>query len=115
MAIALSGDDLARLRMIGTLRARLAEAVRFDTRNLRAVQLSARFYRIAPWWLGGGSSDALAMITRAAALAPARADELRGIDAFDARNWPDAVRYLQRVNDHDGNRANAGYYLAETI
>ena len=112
MAMALSGDDIARLRMIGTLRARLGEAVRLDARNLRAQQLLARFYRIAPWYLGGGADAASRAIQAAVTLAPARADELRGIDAFDARTWPAAIASLQRVADHDPSRAAARYYLA---
>ena len=112
LAIALSGDDLARLGMISTLRAHLADAVRFDARNPHAQQLLARFYRVAPWFLGGGGAAATRAMRAAITLLPTRADEFLGIDAFDARHWIEAIAYLQRVVDRDPGRAAAAYYLA---
>ena len=112
MAMAITSDDLARLRMLSTLRARLDTAVQSDARNVRARQLLARFYRITPWYLGGGGEAAKRTIQIAVALAPNRGDELRGIDAYDAQQWSGAIGYLQRVVARDGNRAEAAYYLA---
>lgn len=112
LRVALSGDDLGTLGLAGRLKATLQRATRVDPRNVRAQQLLARYYRVAPWLLGGSASQANACIAQAIRLQPALADELRGIDAFDARDYARAVPLLQRALRAQPQRAAPGYYLA---
>ncbi len=112
LRVALSGDDLGTLGLAGRLKSTLQRATRVDPRNARAQQLLARYYRVAPWLLGGSANQANACIAQAIRLQPELADELRGTDAFDAGDYARAVPLLQRALRAQPQRAAPGYYLA---
>ena len=114
LRVALSGDDLGTLGLAGRLKATLQRATRLDGRNARAQQLLARYYRVAPWLLGGSATQADACIARAIRIQPQLADELRGIDAYDARDYARALPLLQRAARAEPLRAAPSYFLALT-
>lgn len=115
LQVALSGDDLATLGLAGRLQSTLTRATRLNANNLRAQLLLARFRRVAPWLLGGSAGQADAGIARAIRLAPAFADEFRGVDAYDAKDYPRATTHLRRAARALPNRAAAPYYLALAV
>ena len=112
MEVALSDDDLGSLGLASRLQSLLQRATRLDPRNVRAQVLQARYRRMAPWLLGGSASQASAGIERAARLAPALADEFRGIDAYDAKAYDRALPLLRRAARSRPERAAGTFYLA---
>jgi tetratricopeptide (TPR) repeat protein len=112
MEVALSDADFSSLGLASRLQSLLQRATRLDPRNVRAQVLQARYRRMAPWLLGGSASQAEAGIDRAARLAPALADEFRGIDAYDAKAYDRALPLLRRAERARPDRAAAAFYLA---
>lgn len=112
LQVTLSDDDLGTLGLAGRLQSTLQNATRLDPTNVRAQVLLARYHRVAPWLLGGSTSQANAGLARAIRLAPALADEFRGINAYDAKDYPRAISLLRRAARALPARAAAPFYLA---
>lgn len=94
LRIVMISGDWERIRLARKVRDYLQQAIAADATNDRAYVLLARFYRIAPWLLGGSHTQASVQIDRAVALVPNNEAKVRGIDAIDAQEWQRAEQWL---------------------
>ncbi|MEJ2133379.1 MAG: tetratricopeptide repeat protein, partial [Gammaproteobacteria bacterium] len=87
-------------------------AVELDPKNVRARILLIRYYRIAPWILGGSKRKARDQVDAIARIDPQRVAEARGMMSFYEEDWKDAIEHLEDAVAQDPDNGELRYHLA---